>query len=94
MTSAARLAMLVAALFAAGCNADSIESKAVGKGGGVTVELLFEHEGVRVYRFHDGRYHYYAVPMDGRPAQLTDAWSQQSGKTSVSRSEEIPTLER
>jgi hypothetical protein len=61
----------------------------------VPVALLFEHEGVRVYRFYDGgRNHYYAVPTDGRGAFTTRTWSEQSGKSRVTKAEDVPTLER
>jgi len=37
----------------------------------VPVVRLFEHDGVRVYRFNDGgRDHYYAVPMNGARAEM------------------------
>ena len=31
------------------------------EGNNVQVEFLFEKDGVKVYRFHDGRYHYFTT---------------------------------
>lgn len=56
---------------------------------GKSVALLFEHEGVRVYRFGDGtRYHYYVVARDGSALALSPA---PCGKGCV-EDEEIQTL--
>lgn len=42
----------------------------------VPVELLFEHDGYKIYRFYDdGRYHYYVTPIG---STITD---QSAGKT-------------
>jgi hypothetical protein len=61
-----------------GCRHDAQQSATAGKG--VTVELLFEHEGVKVYRFLDGRYHYYAVPSSGAGATTFSTWTENCGK--------------
>ena len=53
----------------------------------VAVELLFEHEGVRMYRFYDGgRSHYYAVPISGWSVTL----GPQSCGKNCTRQVEIP----
>jgi hypothetical protein len=40
--------------------------------------LLFTHEGIKIYRFHDaGRYHYFAVDTTGRPAEAITSWEEQ-----------------
>jgi hypothetical protein len=31
------------------------------EGNDIQVEFLFEKDGVKVYRFHDGRYHYFTT---------------------------------
>lgn len=55
----------------------------------IKVELLFEHEGVRMYRFQDGsRYHYYAVPRSGWSSVM---YTENCGKN-CSREVSIPTV--
>ena len=52
--------LLAAAIIAAltGCYKDAQSTKI--EGNGVKVELLFEHNGIKMYRFLDGgRYHYF-----------------------------------
>lgn len=44
------------------------------EGNNIQVEFLFEKDGVKVYRFHDDRYHYFTT----RGETMT---SQTSGKT-------------
>ena len=57
----------------------------------VPVELLFEHDGVRVYRFEDElKRHYYVVPISGKAAEAMS--EQQEGKTTIPES--IPTVAR
>jgi hypothetical protein len=45
------------------------------KGNNIEVELLFEQDSVKVYRFYDGRYHYFTT----RGETMT---TQRKGKTS------------
>ena len=47
---------IVAALFLTACHGDSISQE---KKGDFEVEFLFEQDGIKVYRFLDGRYHYF-----------------------------------
>lgn len=58
----------------------------------IHLELLFEHEGYKVYRFHDnGNAHYYVTPQGMTSATVTE--SVPAGKTVIitSKSEEIET---
>lgn len=65
-------------LLTSGCAKTAQESKP-SSNAAITVELLFEHEGVRMYRFSDGgRYRYYAVPKSG--AWATTTWDESCGK--------------
>ncbi len=61
-----------------------------------SVALLFEYEGVRVYRFGDGsRYHYYAVPRNGAFASAFSEWSETCGKGCEKViTEDFPTITR
>jgi hypothetical protein len=45
------------------------------------VDLLFEHDGCRVYRFRDGGYNRYFTNCKG-----STSWIERSGKTSKPRS--------
>lgn len=70
------LVLSLSVVASAGCakNQPSDESKATAAD---SVGLLFEHEGVRVYRFGDGgRYHYYAVPRNGVFASAFSEWTE------------------
>ncbi len=79
-------------ILVAGCANDkpSTTSREVAKG---SVDLLFTHDGVRVYRFGDGgRYHYYAVPYGGG-ASTFSTWSENCGKNcTTTLTDEIQTL--
>ncbi len=81
--------LVMAAAIAASCESSPV-STASTNNPSVKVELLFEHDGVKVYRFMDGRYHYYAVPSNGGGATVSE--DIKSGKTSSE--DELPTLER
>ncbi len=55
-----------------GCNKDPQSTETLGKG--FKVEFLFEKDGIKVYRFMDGNYHYFT----SRGETMT---TQYSGKT-------------
>lgn len=76
----AALLLLAVGVFAAGCAAEPLHSDRTNNAA-VTVDLLFEHDGVAVYRFDDaGRFHYYAVPRSGARANSFSEWSEHCGK--------------
>lgn len=88
---------LVVALLSAGCGADKpnvLETSEATK----TTGLLFEYDGVRVYRFYDaGEYHYFAVPRNGTFASVFSQWSETASCgdncwTTTHYSREIPTM--
>lgn len=85
--------LLIAALLVTGCEAappDAFTAAHAAK----TVGLLFEHEGVRVYRFSDGgRWHYYAVQRTG-PAEASNTVCTTHGKTTTCIDDEVPILVR
>jgi hypothetical protein len=88
------LLVAVAALLLTGCMHDALES---GKAGNdVTVEKLFTHDGVTVYRFSDGGYaHYYAVPSSGVRASAFSAWDESCGTNCTQHvTDEVPTMAR
>lgn len=58
----------------ASCNGDSIEQN---QKGDFKIELLFEHEGVKVYRFYDGGYYRYYTNRGGMQ------WEEKHGKTTT-----------
>ena len=49
--------LLLVVGFLTGCYKDPQSKETIGKG--FEVELLFEKDGVKVYRFFDGHYHYF-----------------------------------
>ena len=57
----------------------------------VTVELLFEHDGCRIYRFRDPGYHYYAR-CEGAPQPQVQTMSTVSCGKNCRRDENIATL--
>jgi hypothetical protein len=65
-----------------GCEKDPI-GKSSTNNPDVTVSLLFEHEGVKVYRFYDNGHAVYYTDARGRTS-----WQQNQGKTSSPRSVE------
>jgi hypothetical protein len=89
-----RLLVFGIVVVAAGCSGDEKPSELRQMEAKSTVGLLFEHEGVRVYRFGDGvRYHYYAVA--GNQAYTFSSWSESCGKNCTKHVvEEIPTVRR
>lgn len=80
-----RFALLLGVLLAtAGCSKDPVSSSTTNNPN-LSVDLLFEHEGVRVYRFYDGgRAHYYAVPRSGGAATFT-TWSETRSRLKLVR---------
>ncbi|HEY1957862.1 MAG TPA: DUF4884 domain-containing protein [Polyangiaceae bacterium] len=54
-----RTLFLFATLACAGCIAPPLATSATSNPS-IQVDLLFEHDGCRVYRFIDGGYHYFA----------------------------------
>lgn len=82
-----RALLLLAVVLTSGCAKEAQESKP-SSNAAITVELLFEHEGVRMYRFRDGgHYRYYAVPTSG--VWATAQWSEGCGKN-CTRDVELP----
>jgi len=49
--------LLLTVGFLTGCYKEPQSSETVGKG--IKVEFLFEKDGIKVYRFNDGNYHYF-----------------------------------
>ena len=89
--------VLLLLLTACADNRPSTEAVAIAKD---SVGLLFEYEGVRVYRFGDGgRYHYYAVPRNGVSASVFSEWTEtrSCGKSCITTEvvlDEVPTVGR
>lgn len=65
--------LLIASVLFIGCKHDSIEQKRIGD---FNVELLFEKDGCKIYRFNDGRTVYWS---DCR-GQVNSSYTTQSGK--------------
>lgn len=58
----------------------------------INIELLFEHDGCKVYRFYDAGYRQYFVKCDSSSTQQTmRSWYQSTGKTGVTRNQRIIT---
>jgi hypothetical protein len=71
--------VIIALLFMVGCG--EVPTPNATKDAKATLGLLFEHNGIQVYRFWDeGRYHYYAVDLRGRPVESFTAWTESCGK--------------
>ncbi len=88
------LAALVTTAMLVGCGHEAVQSASAGNN--VKVDLLFQSEGVRVYRFYDaGHYHYYAVPAGGVSAATFSDWSENCGKNCTHTvSDDVPTVAR
>lgn len=52
---------LVAALLLTSCRNEPISVEHTGKNDEFQVEYLFEKDGIKVYRFYDGNYHYFTT---------------------------------
>ena len=65
-----------------GCSKDPVSSTSTNNPD-VTLSLLFEHDGVKVYRFYDGGHAVYYTDARGKTA-----WQQSNGKTSSPKSVE------
>ena len=52
---------LVAALLLTSCINEPMSVEHTGKNDEFSVEYLFEKDGIKVYRFYDGRYHYFTT---------------------------------
>ena len=83
---------LIALVFS-GCMAKSI-SRTHTNNPNIAVDLLFEHDGCKVYRFLDGDYRYYAACSTG---QATTNWTEDCGSGehhNCVRHMELPTQNR
>ena len=92
-----RFLLIAAALLLTACD-DGTRVKSIETTNNPTmpVALLFEKDGVAVYRFADaGHYHYFAVPKTGSYASLFSEWSESCGKGCTRTvTDEVPTLAR
>ena len=92
-----RFLVMAALVVSVGCD-DGSRVKAIQSTDNPTmpVALLFEKDGVRVYRFEDaGRYHYFAVPRSSSylSASVFSEWSESCGKSCTQTiTEEVPTV--
>lgn len=59
MKTLSKLLFIITIVLLTGCMKDEQSSETVGNG--FQVEFLFEKDGVKVYRFFDGRYHYFTT---------------------------------
>lgn len=59
MKTLSKLLFIITIVVLTGCMKDEQTSETVGNG--FQVEFLFEKDGVKVYRFFDGRYHYFTT---------------------------------
>ena len=84
------LALLILLPLAA-CDSDPVSSAATDNQQ-VKVDLLFTHDGCKVYRFHDGGYNHYFSDCRG---STTTSWTQYCGKGCYRRrTDEIPSTGR
>jgi hypothetical protein len=79
------LALIPLALMLCGCVGDGVQTTRTNNTG-YNVTLLFEHEGVKVYRFLDGSYYRYYTDARG-----SAHWDEACGK-GCSNLQEIPTI--
>lgn len=85
-------AAFVTAALAVACATDPV-SVSTTSNGAMNVELLFEHDGCKVYRFTDGgRYRYYAHCAKGT-ATTTSASTESCGKNCARQVDETITTE-
>jgi hypothetical protein len=84
---------IIAAAFAVACANDPVSVSGTSNRA-MNVELLFEHDGCKVYRFGDnGRAHYYVHCRSGT-ATAIGSHSEEHGKSAQSAEEAIPTETR
>jgi hypothetical protein len=70
------LIIVCAVVFVASCGGDQPTNESRERAA-TTMGLLFEKDGISVYRFYDeGRYHYVAVPRSGSWASASTEWTE------------------
>lgn len=84
----AALGLMAAILI--GCDSNPISTEPTNNSE-VKVELMFEHEGCRVYRFYDGGYPIYYTKCDGSYSAAMWDEPHTQGKAVVRRPKEVPT---
>jgi hypothetical protein len=99
MAAAIFVVLVALAALVAGCGVHDPVEKSATSNAAMGLDLLFEHDGVRVYRFLDaGRHHYYAVTYGSITRQAPSVstfstWSENCGKNCTRTvTDEIPTL--
>lgn len=86
-----RLAYLFClSLILLGCASDPISTEPTNNSQ-VKVELMFEHEGCKVYRFYDGGYPIYYTRCDGAYSAAMWDETHTQGKSQVHIPKEVPT---
>jgi len=79
------IVIAVLSLAAPGCTAPALSTAKSGNTE-LTIEVIAEVDGYRVYRFRDsGHYIYFVAPMSGHAEAMT-SWQQLQGKTSYPKS--------
>jgi hypothetical protein len=81
--------LLLAAILTISCARSKPKEKHLPDGTDIEVELLFEHDGCKVYRFWDKQYIYYT---DCR-GQTQSFHTKHTGKTSVTVTDFVSTVE-
>jgi hypothetical protein len=90
-----RMMMLGVAVAALTACANEPVSQASTDNPSVEPVMLVTIEGCHVYRFYDaGHYRYTTICPSGRVGRVSSAYSESSGKTTVTRVETIDTAER
>ena len=62
--------LMILALFVVGCERDQAILKETETENGWAVQLLFQHEDYKIYRFWDGGYRYFIIP-EGKVMKIT-----------------------
>jgi len=72
--------VLIVSFLLLSCNKDP-ESISRTSNQNFNVEKLFEHEGCKIYRFSDGRDHYYSVCSE--PSEIITEYNSSCGKSCI-----------
>ena len=77
--------LILLAVVASACGAEPVEYTNVGKDGDVKLDLLFTHDGMKVYRFVDAGRYVYFVDGRGRMGWTTSHYDAATKTTRVER---------
>lgn len=83
--------LVICLAFLSGCMEEGIKVEST-TNVKVPITVLFEYDGVRVYRFFDGEFHYFARVIGTEKVRTMSDYTESTGKTTTTYHDSIETV--